>query len=230
MSLLYYACISREPGVVILSEHTSSHPLSSSSSSTAPNPSYASSVILSKLPPNDSKLTYASDAFLFHYIKSSGLTFLVMTSDTAGRKMPFAFLNELQSAFLSQFTRDQISDAPAYGMNSFSKQIAQMMHQFETNPPRDPLQEAQRELDGVKSTMVRNVEAILSRGERLDLLIDKTDNMSAQAKAFRKRTVVLRRQMWFKNVKLMFLIGLTIFLIIYLLLASSCGPLLRCGS
>lgn len=35
--------------------------------------------------------------------------------------------------------------------------------------------------------MVRNIDAVLNRGERLDLLIDKTDQMSSQAKAFRRR-------------------------------------------
>ena len=51
--------------------------------------------------------------------------------------------------------------------------------------------------------MVKNVEQILSRGERLDLLIDKTDDLSHQARAFRKRSAAVRRQYWWKNVRLM---------------------------
>lgn len=40
--------------------------------------------------------------------------------------------------------------------------------------------------------MVKSIDAVLSRGERIELLVDKTDQMSTQARAFRKRSTVLR--------------------------------------
>lgn len=58
--------------------------------------------------------------------------------------------------------------------------------------------------------MTKNIDAVLSRGERIELLVDKTDQMSAQARAFRKRTVVLRRKMWWKNVKVLIAIGVSV--------------------
>jgi vesicle-associated membrane protein 7 len=51
----------------------------------------------------------------------------------------------------------------------------------------------------VKDIMVQNVEQILSRGERIELLVDKTDNMASQATAFRRGARTVRRQMWWKN-------------------------------
>lgn len=59
----------------------------------------------------------------------------------------------------------------------------------------------------MKAIMVQNVEQILSRGERIELLVDKTDHMSTQAKAFRKRSQAMRRKQWWKNMKLMVLTG-----------------------
>lgn len=50
--------------------------------------------------------------------------------------------------------------------------------------------------------MIKNVGEILSRGERIELLLDKTDNLSSQSNAFRKRTQQLRRKMWWKNTRL----------------------------
>jgi vesicle-associated membrane protein 7 len=40
---------------------------------------------LSKIPPNDSKLTYVWDQYLFHYIAEGGFVYLVMADDAAGR-------------------------------------------------------------------------------------------------------------------------------------------------
>jgi hypothetical protein len=45
----------------------------------------ATQTILSKIPPNNSKLTYVWEQFLFHYISEGGFTYLVMADDSAGR-------------------------------------------------------------------------------------------------------------------------------------------------
>ena len=52
-------------------------------------------------------------------------------------------------------------------------------------------------------------DAVLSRGERIELLIDKTDSLSTNARAFRNSSAQIRRTMWWKNVKVMILIGLS---------------------
>jgi len=91
------------------------------------------------------------------------------------------------------------------------------------NPPTDPFKQAQAELADVKNIMVHNVESILSRGERIELLVDKTDNLNNQARAFRMRSTQLRRKMWWKNTKLMTLSIFVVLLIVYLLAASACG-------
>ena len=45
----------------------------------------ATQTILSKIPPNNSKLTYVWEQYLFHYISEGGFTYLVMADDAAGR-------------------------------------------------------------------------------------------------------------------------------------------------
>lgn len=76
------------------------------------------------------------------------------------------------------------------------------METYNTAPPADELARAQTELNQVKDIMVQNVEQILSRGERIELLVDKTDNMANQATAFRRGARGVRRQMWWKNSKI----------------------------
>ena len=77
------------------------------------------------------------------------------------------------------------------------------MHTYNTAPPSDELSRAQNELNQVKDVMVHNVEQILSRGERIDLLVDKTDVMAGQATAFRRGARTVRSQMWWKNQKVL---------------------------
>jgi vesicle-associated membrane protein 7 len=77
------------------------------------------------------------------------------------------------------------------------------MTTFNTSPPDDALTRAQNELDQVRNIMVQNVEQILSRGERIELLVDKTDAMAGQATQFRRGARAARRQMWWKNTKML---------------------------
>jgi vesicle-associated membrane protein 7 len=79
------------------------------------------------------------------------------------------------------------------------------MHTYNTAPPSDELARAQNELNQVKDVMVQNVEQILSRGERIDLLVNKTDAMAGQATAFRRGARTVRQQMWWKNTKILIL-------------------------
>ena len=41
--------------------------------------------ILSRIPPNNSKLTYVWEEYFFHYVSEGGITYLVMADDSAGR-------------------------------------------------------------------------------------------------------------------------------------------------
>ncbi|BGP27137.1 vesicle-associated membrane protein 7 [Rhodotorula toruloides] len=173
--------------------------------------SNACQAILQKIPPNDSKLTYAADQILIHYQKKDGVTALVVAEDTAGRRMPFSFLAELHRRFTSTF------EMPT------EKMIAQLMQRYEENPPQDAIKAAQAELAATKDVMVKSIDAVLSRGERIEILVDRTDEMSQQARAFRKRATVLRRKMWYRNAKVLVAVGFSALLLMYLLLASACG-------
>ena len=44
-------------------------------------------------------------------------------------------------------------------------------------------------------------EKVLERGERIEILVDKTDNLNQASVAFKRRSVALRRQMWWKNTR-----------------------------
>ncbi|EIW55724.1 VAMP/synaptobrevin-like protein [Trametes versicolor FP-101664 SS1] len=195
--------------------------------------SQATQTILSKIPPNNSKLTYVWEQYLFHYISEGGFTYLVMADDAAGRRMPFTFLTEIQQKFTSQpGASSSTSDPPAYSQQgTFGPVIAQLMTQYNTNPPTDELTRAQAELAQVKDIMVQNVEQILSRGERIELLVDKTDSMASQATAFRRGARTVRRSMWWKNTRILALSVVVALVLLWVIMAQFCGAgLNHCSS
>ncbi|EKM77767.1 hypothetical protein AGABI1DRAFT_115031 [Agaricus bisporus var. burnettii JB137-S8] len=193
--------------------------------------SQATQTILSKIPPNDSKLTYVWEQYLFHYVSEGGYVYLVMADDSAGRRMPFAFLSELQRKFRSAPSPSTQDDLPAYGLQgTFGPVMSSLMHTYNTAPPMDELARAQSELSHVKDIMVQNVEQILNRGERIELLVDKTDAMVGQSTAFRRGARSVRRQMWWRNKRVIGLSVMVALLLLWMLAAQFCGALLnQCG-
>nr|CAG8541391.1 2408_t:CDS:10 [Entrophospora candida] len=179
MSIIY-SLIARGP--IILTEFTNSKG----------NFTQVTQVILEKIPPNDSKLTYVYDRYLFHYISEEGITYLCMADDSFGRRVPFAFLQDIKAKFLNNYTKDRVLSSPPYGLNEFSTILSKQMEYFSNNPAADKIKQALGSIEQNKEVLVHNIERVLQRGERIELLVDKTDNLNQQAFAFKKRSTALK--------------------------------------
>lgn len=132
--------------------------------------------------------------------------------------MPFGFLFEIRRRFFDAFRADatDYADLPNYGAAGFNATLKELMVDFGTTSGGrdDAISSVQREIDDVRGIMTRNIEGLLERGERIDLLVDKTDRLGGNAREFRVRSRGLKRKMWWKNVKLMSLLALVLVLII----------------
>jgi len=79
----------------------------------------------------------------------------------------------------------------------------------------DKIHQVKGEIEQVKDVMVHNIEKVLERGERIEVLVDKTDSLNQQSFAFKKRSTALKRQMWWKNTKLLIILIIVILFILY---------------
>ena len=114
---------------------------------------------------------------------------------------------------------------PAYGAGDFNARLKGLMVGYGTTQAgqQDALSNVQQDIDNVKGIMTENIERVLERGERIDLLVDKTDRLGVGAHDFRMRSRGLKRQMWWKNVKLMVLLGVVVVFLVYLFVGFGCG-------
>ncbi|KAB5572032.1 synaptobrevin [Coniochaeta sp. 2T2.1] len=215
---LLYSCIAHN--TTILSECTTS--ASSQTSSLA-------SLILPKIDhATPQKLTYTHGDYHIHYISESprdhpsspsagGLTFLAIAASTLGRRITFSYLLDIRDKFFAKFPAEStdFSELPNYGAASFNAELRAQMVEYGTGQKSDDaIGNAKREIDDVRGIMTRNIEGLLERGERIDLLVDKTDRLGGSAREFRVRSRGLKRKMWWKNVKLMSLLALVVVLIV----------------
>ena len=61
-----------------------------------------------------------------------------------------------------------------------------------------------------------NISKVSQRGERLDALQDKTDNLAVSAQGFRRGANRVRKQMWWKDMKMRvcIIVGIIILLLV----------------
>jgi len=182
--------------------------------------------ILEKIPPQDAKMSYVYDRHIFHYIVDDGITYLCMADEEFGRRIPFAFLEDIKNRFRATYG-DRGKTAIAYGMNTdFSRVLQNQMDYYSNNPSADRINRVRGEIDEVKSVMVHNIEKVLERGERIELLVDKTENLNQNAFKFKKASTQLKRSMWWKNVKIMIILIVVILVVVYFIVAMACHGLL----
>ena len=87
----------------------------------------------------------------------------------------------------------------------------------------EKIEDIRRTIDGVKLTMSDNIDRILDRGEQLDVLIDKSDNLNERSFNFKRRARSLRFKLCKESVIRGFLIFLIVLFIIYIIIGSACG-------
>lgn len=80
---------------------------------------------------------------------------------------------------------------------------------------QNPLQQ----IDDTVGVMRENINKVSQRGERLDSLQDKTDNLAVSAQGFRRGANRVRKQMWWKDVKMRIwiIVGIIILLLIIII-------------
>jgi len=181
--------------------------------------------VLAQIGPDDSKMTYSHGSYLFHYVSEDRIIYLCISDDEFDRSRAFLFLNDVKKRFQIAYGGHAHSALP-YAMNTeFSKILAAQMKHYSEARDVDTIASVQGELDELKDVMVKNIDTLASRGERLELLVNKTENLSASSVTFRKTSRNLARSLCWKNVKITVISVVISLVVIYFIISMACGGL-----
>ncbi|GAA6095096.1 vesicle-associated membrane protein 7 [Tachysurus ichikawai] len=87
----------------------------------------------------------------------------------------------------------------------------------------DRLTETQMQVDDLRGIMVRNIDLVAQRGEKLELLIDKTENLVDSSVTFKTTSRNLARAMCMKNLKMTIIIVIVSLVVLYIIVTAACG-------
>ncbi|KAJ7970588.1 Vesicle-associated membrane protein [Quillaja saponaria] len=228
---LIYSFVAK--GNVVLAEHTSY----------SGNFSTIAVQCLQKLPSDSSKYTYSCDGHTFNFLIDSGFVFLVVADESVGRGVPFVFLERVKDEFKQCYGGSNKNEGPhpladdddddlfedrfsiAYNLDrEFGPRLKEHMEYCMNHPEEiSKLSKLKAQITEVKGIMMDNIEKVLDRGEKIELLVDKTENLQFQADSFQRQGRQLRRKMWLQNLRMKLIVGGTVLALFIILWLAVCG-------
>lgn len=150
-----------------------------------------------------------------------------MSDEKSRHRIPFAFLEDLKTEFAIKYGVEAPQTAIAFSMNEeFSPVIERRMDFFnsdEADRTIDNIGHVKSQIDEVRDAMVQNIEKVLERGEKIELLVDKTDRLNQQAFRFESSSRSLRRAMYWRRIRCYIVSGVIAVLLIYFASVSLCS-------
>ena len=163
------------------------------------------------------------DDHVFHYSILDGITYMCMTEETSGNRRPFAFLTEVSDAFRAAYGSSALSAIAFEFNNEFQPVLRQKCEYHLTNPEADTIGSVKARIHDAREIMVDNIERLLQRGEKIELLVNKTENMTEQAFRFEKSATKLKIAVFWKRIKIYLFIFFIVALLAVFIAVVACG-------
>ncbi|URD95643.1 vesicle-associated membrane protein [Musa troglodytarum] len=137
---------------------------------------------LQKLPSSNNRFTYNCDGHTFNYLVEDGYTYCVVAVESVGRQIPIAFLDRIKEDFNKRYGGGKAATAGANSLNrEFGSKLKEHMQYCVDHPEEiSKLAKVKAQVSEVKGVMMENIEKVLERGEKIELLVDKTENLRSQ--------------------------------------------------
>ncbi|XP_060917678.1 vesicle-associated membrane protein 8 isoform X2 [Labrus mixtus] len=85
------------------------------------------------------------------------------------------------------------------------------------------LDHVQGQVNEVKVILSDNISKVLERGDRLDDLMGKTDDLQASADSFQRTSTRVARKYWWKNIKMIIIICVVVLIILIIIILAATG-------
>ncbi|KAJ0628915.1 putative Longin domain, v-SNARE, coiled-coil domain-containing protein [Helianthus annuus] len=155
--------------------------------------------------------------------------YCVVAVESAGRELPIAFLERIKDDFVKKYAAGKGKTAGAKSLSKeFGPKMKEQMRYCVSHPEEiSKIAKVKAQVSEVKGVMMENIEKVLERGEKIELLVDKTDNLRNQAQDFKKQGTKMKRKMWVENMKVKLIVFSIVVALALVVILSIC-PGFKC--
>ena len=124
----------------------------------------------------------------------------------------FSYLADLRKKFVTTYDNKKIQTSYSYQLKSFSDEI-QKLQDFYIKNPQSKLAMLKNNINQTSEIMHENVEKLFQRNEKLDITIQKSNNLLGTSDVFYKNIHRMKMKQKYKNIKMLVFIILILIVI-----------------
>ena len=129
----------------------------------------------------------------------------------------FSYLSDLKKKFISTYDNQKIQSSYSYQLKNFSDEIKKLQDFYVKNP-QSKLALLKNSINQTSEIMHENVEKLFQRNEKLEITLQKSNNLLGNSDVFYKNIHRMKMKQKYKRLKYMaffILIVLVMALLIY---------------
>jgi len=127
------------------------------------------------------------EGYLLHcYVSPSGVTACAFADEEYPARVAFGYLSKLVETFVEATGGQAVSSNEDNSVPSFQAAHTKLLVQFQDPNQADQLTRIMHELEQTKLVLHETIEAALERGQKIDDLIVKSNDLSGSSKMFYK--------------------------------------------
>ena len=145
--------------------------------------------ILQKIKKGTSASYVYENKYIFHYNNENGYTFLCMTDSSFSNRTAYAFLFDIKDRFFEKYGNSR-GNLAGYSINrEFGEIIKNRMLFYNSDAESDKISQVKKNIGQTMDIMRENIDKILDRGERIEILVTKSHNLSDSSVSMRKTVI-----------------------------------------
>mmetsp|Transcript_6347 Transcript_6347/g.19184 ORF Transcript_6347/g.19184 Transcript_6347/m.19184 type:complete len:235 (-) Transcript_6347:194-898(-) len=135
----------------------------------------------------------AGSKFCFHYVCEAGVCFLTLTEKDYPRKLAYDYLDELRKEFLSVYGSQIANATRPYEFIRFDSFIQKTKKLYADSRTERNLEKLNSDLRDVHSIMTKNINEIITRGENLANVTEKSSRLGFEAQGYARQAALANR-------------------------------------
>jgi len=211
-----YEAVQDKPEILLVCLADKAGKIVTSHATTEGNWAEALERVLAAASPNQRLTVVYDEQFHLHYMSREKFTFAVVADSAYSRQLAFTLLREVEEFVNEEYLGEATNDE----LRMF---LAQKCSYYNANQDIDKFTTLKVHLEEVQQILLTNLEKALSRGEKAELLVNRSKGIKSKAQAFRMQSKTVKHFMYMrKNPKLMLLIAAIIVVVLVVFLALYC--------
>jgi hypothetical protein len=153
--------------------------------------------------------------YKIQYIYENSIIILLL-SESVKNEDAFSFLNEVKNVIFKNFSLDELMNTNGLQLEKGSEILKKKMGYYNSHPITTSNGEIIENLNLAKGAMIENIEALLQRDDKIDIIAKKSDDLKAFSNNLSGLAENIRKKESEKNNMFIYLIVAVILIIIIL--------------